>query len=60
MMEFCFGECYYGVDLGQPNIHSALCYVAANSTLVADGDHFFNQDPGDGTILLNIHLDFSW
>lgn len=52
MMELCFGECYFGVDLGQSypiNQSQPYVYVAANSTQVADGDHFFNSDPGNGT-----------
>ena len=51
MMELCFGECYFGVDLGQSypiNQAQPYVYIGANNTQIADGDHFFNTDPGNG------------
>jgi len=53
MMELCFGECYFGVSLGQSypiNQAQPYVYIAANSTQIADGDHFFNSDPGNGDV----------
>lgn len=51
MMELCFGECYFGVNLGQSypiNNAQPYVYIAAGDTQIADGDHFFNTDPGSG------------
>lgn len=51
MMELCFGECYFGVSLGQSypiNQAQPYVFIAANDTQIADGDHFFNSDPGNG------------
>ena len=53
MMELCFGECYFGVSIGQSypiNQAQPYVYIAANSTQIADGDHFFNSDPGNGDV----------
>ena len=50
-MELCFGECYFGVSLGQSypiNQAQPYVFIAANDTQIADGDHFFNSDPGNG------------
>ncbi len=51
MMELCFGECYFGIDLGQSypiNQAQPYVYIGAGDTQIADGDHFFNSDPGNG------------
>jgi len=53
MMELCFGECYFGVSLGQAypiNQAQPYVFIAANDTQIADGDHFFNSDPGNGDV----------
>ena len=53
MMELCFGECYFGVGLGQSypiNQAQPYVFIAANDTQIADGDHFFNSDPGNGDV----------
>ena len=53
MMELCFGECYFGVSLGQSypiNQAQPYVFIAANDTQIADGDHFFNSDPGNGDV----------
>ena len=49
MMEFCFGECYFGVDLNTPYPLNSFVIIEAGETQTSIGDHFFNQDPGDGT-----------
>tara|TARA_X000000950_G_scaffold108410_1_gene136709 strand:- start:327 stop:1031 length:705 start_codon:yes stop_codon:yes gene_type:complete len=49
MMEFCFGECYFGVDLNTPYPLNSFVTVEPGETQTSVGDHFFNQDPGDGT-----------
>ncbi len=49
MMEFCFGECYFGVDLNTPYPLNSFVTVEPGETQTSIGDHFFNQDPGDGT-----------
>lgn len=51
MMELCFGECYFGVTVGQSypiNNAQPYVYIAAGDTQIADGDHFFNTDSGNG------------
>ena len=51
MMELCFGECYFGVSQGQSypiNNAQPFVYIGPGETQIADGDHFFNSDPGDG------------
>ena len=48
-MEFCFGECYYGVDLFTQYPLGGYVSIQAGETQISSGDHFFNQDPGDGT-----------
>jgi hypothetical protein len=49
MMEFCFGECYFGVDLSIPYPLNSFVTIEPGETQTSVGDHFFNQDPGDGT-----------
>ena len=49
MMEFCFGECYFGVDLNTPYPLNSFVTIEPGETQTSVGDHFFNQDPGDGT-----------
>tara|TARA_B100000945_G_scaffold290523_1_gene264330 strand:- start:789 stop:1292 length:504 start_codon:yes stop_codon:yes gene_type:complete len=48
-MEFCFGECYFGVSLGLSYPLSSYVSIEPGETQVSSGDHFFNQDQGDGT-----------
>ena len=48
-MEFCFGECYYGVDLFTHYPLGGYVSIQPGETQISSGDHFFNQDPGDGT-----------
>ena len=48
-MEFCFGECYFGVDLFTQYPLGDYVSIQPGETQVSSGDHFFNQDPGDGT-----------
>ena len=53
MMELCFGECYFGVTQGQSypiNNAQPFVYIGPGETQIADGDHFFNSDPGDGNM----------
>ena len=53
MMELCFGECYFGISQGQSypiNNAQPFVYIGPGETQIADGDHFFNSDPGDGNI----------
>ena len=49
MMEFCFGECYFGIDLNTPYPLNSFVTIEQGLTQTSVGDHFFNQDPGDGT-----------
>jgi hypothetical protein len=49
MMEFCFGECYCGIDLNTPYPLNSFVTIEPGETQTSVGDHFFNQDPGDGT-----------
>ena len=49
MMEFCFGECYFGVDMNTPYPLNSFVTIEPGETQTSVGDHFFNQDPGDGT-----------
>ena len=48
-MELCFGECYNGVALNQSYPSNTFVTIAPGETQASSGDHFFNQDPGDGT-----------
>lgn len=48
MMEFCFGECYYGVIVNSPYPQGSFVSVESGQVQTSVGDHFFNQDPGDG------------
>ena len=53
MMELCFGECYFGISEGQSypiNNAQPFVYIGPGETQIADGDHFYNSDPGDGNI----------
>lgn len=49
MMEFCFGECYFGIDLNTPYPLNSFVTIEPGETQTSVGDHFFNQDSGDGT-----------
>ena len=48
LMEFCFGECYYSVDIGLTYPLSSYVTIQPGETQISSGDHFFNQNPGDG------------
>lgn len=61
MMELCFGECYFGVTQGQSypiNNAQPFVYIGPGETQIADGDHFFNSDPGDGNIAVEYTFRF--
>tara|TARA_B110000444_G_scaffold250150_1_gene276131 strand:- start:1 stop:531 length:531 start_codon:yes stop_codon:yes gene_type:complete len=52
-MELCFGECYYGVTTGTSyplNPSSPNVNIEPGQTQLSIGDHFFNNDGGDGNI----------
>ena len=49
LMELCFGECYYGISANQSYPSNSFVTIAPNDTQVSSGDHFFNEDPGDGS-----------
>ena len=49
LMELCFGECYNGISANQSYPSNSFVTIAPNDTQVSSGDHFFNQDPGDGS-----------
>ena len=48
MMEFCFGECYYGVTVNTAYPLGSFISVESGQVQTSTGDHFFNQDVGDG------------
>ena len=48
-MELCFGECYVGITLNQSYPSNSFVTIAPNDTQASSGDHFFNEDPGDGS-----------
>jgi hypothetical protein len=48
-MELCFGECYVGITLNQSYPSNSFVTINPNETQSSSGDHFFNQDPGDGS-----------
>ena len=48
LMEFCFGECYFGLDLNTAYPLNSFVTINSGETQTSIGDHFFNQDPGDG------------
>ena len=47
-MELCFGDCYNGVSLNQTYPTNTFVTIAPGETQASSGDHFFNQDAGDG------------
>ena len=47
-MELCFGECFNGVVLNGVYPDNLGVTIQPNQTQVSSGDHFFNQDAGDG------------
>jgi len=47
-MELCFGDCYNGVALNQAYPSNTFVTIAPGETQASSGDHFFNQDAGDG------------
>ena len=49
LMELCFGECYYGISANQSYPSNSFVTIAPNDTQASSGDHFFNEDPGDGS-----------
>jgi hypothetical protein len=49
LMELCFGECYVGITLNQSYPSNSFVTIAPNETQSSSGDHFFNEDPGDGS-----------
>jgi len=49
LMELCFGECYNGISANQSYPSNSFVTIAPNDTQVSSGDHFFNEDPGDGS-----------
>ena len=49
LMELCFGNCYNGVALNQSYPSNSFVTIAPNDTQASSGDHFFNEDPGDGS-----------
>ena len=58
MMEFCFGECYFGVDLNTPYPLNSFVTIEPGETQTSVGDHFFNQDPGDGNSPVSFQFRF--
>jgi len=49
LMELCFGECYNGISANQSYPSNSFVTIAPNDTQASSGDHFFNEDPGDGS-----------
>ncbi len=49
LMELCFGNCYNGIALNQSYPSNSFVTIAPNDTQASSGDHFFNEDPGDGS-----------
>jgi len=49
LMELCFGNCYNGISANQSYPSNSFVTIAPNETQASSGDHFYNQDPGDGT-----------
>jgi len=47
-MELCFGDCYNGIALNQTYPTNSFVTIAPGETQASSGDHFYNQDPGDG------------
>ena len=48
MMEFCFGECYFGVELNVDYPMGSFITINPGEVQNSIGDHFYNQDLGDG------------
>jgi len=49
LMELCFGNCYNGIVLNESYPSNTFVTIAPNDTQASSGDHFFNQDSGDGS-----------
>jgi len=47
-MEFCFGECYYGVEINQIYPLFGFVSIEPGETQISTGDHFYNFEGGDG------------
>ncbi len=47
-MEFCFGECYFGVTENFSYPLASYVEIESGQVQASVGDHFFNQDLGDG------------
>ena len=47
-MEFCFGECYFGVSENFSYPLASFVEIESGQIQTSVGDHFYNQDLGDG------------
>ena len=47
-MEFCFGECYFGVSENFSYPLASFVEIESGQVQTSVGDHFYNQDVGDG------------
>jgi hypothetical protein len=47
-MEFCFGECYFGVTENFSYPLASFVEIESGQVQTSVGDHFYNQDLGDG------------
>ena len=47
-MEFCFGECYFGVTENFSYPLASFVEIESGQVQTSVGDHFYNQDIGDG------------
>ena len=59
-MEFCFGECYFGVIEGYSYPLAASVSVQPGQTQTSNGDHFLIRILGMEVLQLNILSDFIW
>ncbi len=47
-MELCFGDCYTGITVGTSYPIGYFISIEPGETQTSNGDHFLNNDPGNG------------
>tara|TARA_Y200000002_G_C22622137_1_gene638649 strand:- start:324 stop:1067 length:744 start_codon:yes stop_codon:yes gene_type:complete len=47
-LEFCFGECYFGINTNEFYPLSSFITISPGETQTSVGDHIYNLDPGNG------------
>jgi hypothetical protein len=59
-VEFCFGECYFGVNTNEFYPLSSFITISPGETQTSVGDHIYNLDPGNGENPIEYSFRFLW